>query len=182
MKHEIFTIKCCDSIAPYRDWGKQYNDKNDCLPRSVTVSSIIESDINFGMVFYYNPLFANRFKDSISGWNFNYFYHLWTEKDGIIYDSCRQWKKNYQYELLTGELAMMFDISHFENPKTLAQFKMLNKQVKKRLNYAQSKGVKYVYLCGKGWDLQEGPWYTWDWVNSEIDAIEERFCKSNMFS
>lgn len=178
MIHQIFNLTCCDSIAPFSNYGAElYTERNDCLPRSVKVSQMIDSEMNFGMVYYYNPTRAEMFSDSMGGWNFMYGFHLWTEKNGYIYESCRQWETLFKTELETNNLVMMMDISHYKRPKTKTQHKLMLKDIRKKLDYALSKKINYVYLCGSGITFLDDVrfrWYDWDFVNGEIDYAEER--------
>ena len=180
MKHEIFNLKCCDSFAPYNNYGEEIFTKiGDCLPRSVKVSQMIGSDINFGMVYFNNPIAAQRWKKPIGNWCAKYGWHLWTEKNGNLYESCRQWNLlNPGYELNIDECVMMFDISHYKIPKSESQMKILWKDIKKKLEFASSKGINYVYFCGlyisqldKNGSFE---WQDWDYTNGEIDLVDKR--------
>lgn len=178
MKHEIFTIKCCDSIAPFSNYGdEKYTETNDCLPRSVKVSQMIDSEMNFGMVFYYDPTRSLGFSDSFGDWNFMYNFHLWNEKGNNLYESCRQWESLFKIQLRTDELVMMFDVSHFQKPKTKNDYKTHCKEIRKRLNFAQKKNFNYVYLCGTSLQMLDYPkfrWYDWSRVDEEIDYAEKK--------
>ena len=71
---------------------------------------------------------------------------------------------------------MMLDISHLKKPKTSSQYKTHCKEIKKRLDFAQRKGVNYVYLCGTALHMVDFPqflWFDWNDVDKEIDSAEK---------
>jgi hypothetical protein len=180
MTHEIFTLQCCDSIAPFNNYGqKNLSDGNDCMPRSVKVSQIINSDINFGMVYSFDPINASTYADSLGQWKSNYSLHAWNEKDGLLYESCRQWENQFSEELDTDQLVMMFDISHLQPLiKNIKGIKELYRSIEKRLKYAQSKGIKIVYFCGFAfrWNNDHTGIIFSDWesANKEFDNVEKQ--------
>lgn len=175
MTHEILTLQCCDSIAPFNTYGQQLSDKTDCFLRSIRVQQLTNNDLNWGMVFCSDH---NRNADFPGGFNRFYSSHAWTEKDGVLYESCRQWENCFNKELDLNQYVMMFDISHFVSPKSKKELKELIKNIQKRLIFAHSKGIKYVYMCGFQIDNITDPNYglvesaNWNWANREFDTAE----------
>lgn len=177
MVHEIFNLKCCDGIAPFNNYGQNVGDKGDCMLRSTQVSNLTGNTMNFGMVYQFEHD-AAQYTSSIDGYVCNYAYHCWTESGNNLYESCRQWEKVFLQELDTDQLVMMFDLSYIKCPTTLAQCKILYKEIRKKINFAKSKGINIVYFSGISFklDLKEGTlerWKDWKWFNKEADYAEE---------
>lgn len=177
MKHEIYNLKCCDGIAPFNTYGQKLKPTSDCMLRSIQVSNLTGNDINFGMIFKQSPDW-NNYGDALEGFKCMYGYHVWTENGDNLFESCRQWEVNFNEELDTDQLVMMFDLSHIQFPNTWASAKMIIKDMMKKLKYAKSKGIKYVYFCGLSfffWEVKNGivdGWKNWDWFNEEADNAE----------
>jgi len=178
MIHEIFNLKCCDGIAPFNTYGQNVKEIGDCMLRSTQVSNLTGNTLNFGMVFQ-SKANANEYVDSIDGYLCMYGYHCWTEGGNNLYESCRQWEKVFEEELDTDQLVMVFDLSYLKCPNTLAQCKLLYKELQKKIRFAKSKGINIVYFSGLSLDVsvvKKGHirlWRDWDWFNKEADGAEE---------
>ena len=178
MKYEIFELKCCDSIAPYNDYGTGTTEFGDCLPRSVKVSQVIDSNINFGMIYAIDPIKASVCFNSIGVWIPVYSYHAWTEKNNFLYESCRQWKNVMEEELDTDKKVMMFDISYIKKIQTTKDYKQFNAEIRKKLEFAKWKGFSLVYFCGNSFHITPTETginvgqRTWDFLDKEIDDME----------